>query len=266
MWGPCRHKLAWNTLKNPASSGGAALPDFHSYYIAAQLSHFYYIHNTDGAKCQALVCNKPNKNTHSPLQVLFRGGTARRGTGGQGSLLHQHKRIWEIALKLIGADFFHSHTPLWLNPQLKELSSLPGAARLAAKGIVFLHQVITPSGVRDFQSLCVEFQLPMHMLFNFRQMKHALQAQFVDGFPKPQLLSLVGVITGVDPAKLISTLYVVLRACSVAGIIDTVKLRWEEDIGPVDDSDWNEVLENVKKVSPKLPERLTQLYIIHILH
>lgn len=35
IWGSNRHKLAWNTLKNPTTAGGAALPDLHTYYIAA---------------------------------------------------------------------------------------------------------------------------------------------------------------------------------------------------------------------------------------
>lgn len=77
------------------------------------------------------------------------------------------------------------------------------------------------------------------------------------------MLSLVEVITGAEPSKLISTLYLALRARSVADIVNTAKNRWEGDIGPVEDEDWDEVLENVKKTSPRLPERMTQLYIIH---
>lgn len=127
--------------------------------------------------------------------------------------------------------------------------SLPGAATWAAKGIVLLYQVITPVGVRDFQSLKDEFPLPPQMKFGYMQLRHALQAQFVDGFPNTQILSLVDVITGVDPAKLISTLYIAIRARSVVRIIDTAKIRWEEDIGPIDDTDWDEILENTKSFS-----------------
>lgn len=178
-------------------------------------------------------------------------------------MLHQHKRIWEIALNLTGADFYHSHTPLWHNRQLQELLHIPAATLWATKGITYLFQVLTPLGVRHFQALREEFDLPAHMLFNYMQLRHALRAQFTDGFPNTQTLPIVEVITGEEPAKLISNLYNIIRARSIARIIDRAKNRWEEDIGPIEDSDWEEALENVKKSSPTLSDRLTQLYIIH---
>lgn len=174
IWGPSRHKFAWNTLKNPTSSGGAAPPDFHSYYIAAQLSHFYHFHKTDGPRYQALTCNRPNSNTHSPLQVLFRGGGGRRMWRVEIYYLH----ITNAYGRLTGAEFVHSDTPLWHNPQLRELLSIPGTSIWASKGILYLHQVITPLGVRSFQTLQGEFDLPSYMIFRYAQMHHALQAQF----------------------------------------------------------------------------------------
>lgn len=102
-----------------------------------------------------------------------------------------------------------------------------------------------------------------HMQFRYIQLKHALQTQFANGFPNPQSLTLVDVIIGTNPDKLISTLYATLRTKSVARIIDTARIRWEDDLGPIDNSDWEDILENVKKTSPKISERLTQLYIIH---
>lgn len=161
VWGTNRHKLAWHTLKNPTSSGGTALPDLHAYYIAAQLSHIYHLHKTDSIRYQSLTCKKPNSVAHSPLQVIFRGRGNRGGWAAQNPLLHQHKSIWESALKLIGADFFHTHTPLWHNPQLPELMRMWGATTWATKGIVYLFQVISPLGIRSFQSLQDEFELPL---------------------------------------------------------------------------------------------------------
>lgn len=79
------------------------------------------------------------------------------------------------------------------------------------------------------------------MIFRYIQLSHAHQTQFADGFPNPQTIPLVDVIIVADPAKLISTLYNILRTGSVARILDTAKIRWEEDIGPVDNSDWDEV-------------------------
>lgn len=101
------------------------------------------------------------------------------------------------------------------------------------------------------------------MFFRYLQIRHALRAQFANGFPNPQTLPIVDVITGADPSKLISTLYNILRTRSVSRIIDMARTRWEDDVGPIEAWDWDEILENNKKVSPRLSERLTQLYIIH---
>lgn len=160
IWGPSRHKLAWNTLKNLTSSGGVALPDFHSYYIAAQLSHFYHLHKSDRHRYQTLTCEKPGRSTHSPMQVIFRGRGVRGGADSRNRLLSHHRRVWEIALKITNADFFHSHTSLWHNPQLRELTLIPDVDIWASKGILYLHQVITTLRVRNFQSLKDEFELP----------------------------------------------------------------------------------------------------------
>lgn len=104
---------------------------------------------------------------------------------------------------------------------------------------------------------------PPHMQFSYMQLKHAIQTQFAHSLPNPQMLPLVDIITGTNPEKLISTLYTTLRTRLVAKIVDIARIRWEEDVGPIDDSDWEDILENVKKTSPKISERLTQLYIIH---
>lgn len=42
-----------------------------------------------------------------------------------------------------------------------------------------------------------------------------------------------------------------------------LKLRWERDVGLLEDEDWDEALETCKLVSPKLSDRLSQIYILH---
>lgn len=42
-----------------------------------------------------------------------------------------------------------------------------------------------------------------------------------------------------------------------------LKPWWERAVGPLEDEEWKEALEFCKAVSPKLSDRLTQIYIIH---
>lgn len=65
-----RHKLPWLILKNLTTVGRTALSDFHSYYLEAQLSHFYHLDNTEFDHYQMLVCRQSNQVPYSPLQVI----------------------------------------------------------------------------------------------------------------------------------------------------------------------------------------------------
>lgn len=125
IWGPGRHKLSRFILKNLTTSGGTALPDFHLYYIAAQLSNFYHLHKSDALRYQMLICRLPNCAAHSPLQVLFRGKGRQGTTNPRDFMLFHHKRIYEVALNIVNVALYHTHIPLWHNSQLQELSSIP---------------------------------------------------------------------------------------------------------------------------------------------
>lgn len=73
VWGHSRHKLAWSVLKNPTSLGGAALFDFHDYYLASQLSHFYYFDKTDLQCYKSLVGHNSDHPAYTALQTILRG-------------------------------------------------------------------------------------------------------------------------------------------------------------------------------------------------
>lgn len=73
----------------------------------------------------------------------------------------------------------------------------------------------------------------------------------------------MAVICSLDPKKLISTFYNILLTPSASRSAYTLKTRWEEDIGVVEDEEWGEDLDNYKLVSPKLSDCLTQMYIVH---
>lgn len=88
-------------------------------------------------------------------------------------MLSHHQRIWDIALKQ-NRSHIHSHTPLWFN-DLPELSTVPDPQLWAAYGILYLSQVLTETGPKNFQSLKEEFSLPNHLLFRYLQLRHAVR-------------------------------------------------------------------------------------------
>lgn len=73
LWGTTRHKLSWQTLKNATELGGAALPDFNLYYLAAQLSHFFFLDKQDKERYLALICSSLRLGTNTPLPNSSQG-------------------------------------------------------------------------------------------------------------------------------------------------------------------------------------------------
>lgn len=59
----------------------------------------------------------------------------------------------------------HSHTPSWYNGQLCKLLTIPDPIIWAVHGIVYLYQVLTPTGPKTVQMSKDEYSLPNHPLF-----------------------------------------------------------------------------------------------------
>lgn len=93
--------------------------------------------------------------------------------------------------------------------------------------------------------------------------RHALQSQFGISIPRLETVTLTDTVLGRDPKKLISFFYNHLLLPSAITHEYQLKTKWEKELGGLGDKEWAEVLESCKKVSPKLSDRLTHLYIIH---
>lgn len=147
IWGSSRHKLPWRVLKCPTDLCGAAVPDLFTYYVASQLSHFFYINHEDKERYSTLICSQiPGPISH-PFQTLFCGSRGLPRAIDRHHMLFHHRKIWQQPLRLSRAPDPHSHTPLWNNPQLSEMASIPDNALWTDKGIIYLTQVMAWSNL-----------------------------------------------------------------------------------------------------------------------
>lgn len=101
----------------------------------------------------------------------------------------------------------------------------------------------------------------MHV--RYLQLRHALQTQFKNSPPNLEQLDILAVIKGPDHQKLISIFYSHLLRPGAVTIAYKLKERWVGDVGEMEDEEWEEALDACKKVSHKLSDRLTQLFILH---
>ena len=157
----------------------------------------------------------------------------------------------------------HSHTPLWNNSFMPELSTIPDPGVWASYGILFLSQVMSGTGHKSYNRLREEFSLPHQLHYRYLQLRHALRAQMGPDSVEVSSPQVLDVIFGKDSAKLTSNCYYVIRRRRTSKIMQVAKWKWERDLGPIEDTEWEEILEGVKTVSPKISDRLTQLYIVH---
>lgn len=95
------------------------------------------------------------------------------------------------------------------------------------------------------------------------QVRHALQSQFNDSIPNLEVVIFADIALGDDPKKLISNLYNHLLIPSATTHTQHLRAKWETDTGEIDDEQWEEILSTSTKVSPKLSDCLTHLYILH---
>lgn len=103
VWGSSGHKLAWQTLKRPVHLGGTALPDLALYYLASQLSHFYYFNRHDKIRYSMLVCMAATDLVAHPFQILFCKHHGLSRLGDRRHMLAHHSKIWHLALNITGA-------------------------------------------------------------------------------------------------------------------------------------------------------------------
>lgn len=141
VWGAARHKLSWQALKNPTDFGGASLPDFILYYLAAQLSHFFYLDKTNRDHYLSLVCSPSAPGVTHPFQILFRDLGGAGTLGNRKGLLYHHCKIWEVVGRRLKVLHTHSHTPLWDNPGLCDLLTVPDQVLWLQQGVRYLSDI-----------------------------------------------------------------------------------------------------------------------------
>lgn len=201
-------------------------------------------------------------HTH-PFQILFRDPAVPWVLGNRRGLLYTHSKIWEVVRHRLKSPPTHSHTPLWDNPGLKELLTILDHNLWLTQGVWSLSDVYCGTTLKSFQQLKNEFNLPISMHFRYLQLRHALQTQFRDNPPNLEELDILSIIKGQDSLKCISVFYNSLLRPTATSLAYRLKDRWVGDVEEMEDEEWEDALDTCKKVSTRLSDRLTQLYIIH---
>lgn len=144
------------------------MPDLNLYYIASQLSQLFHVDKTDNERFTILLCPHWAQHTADPISVIAVGS---RGTqsAGRHTLLYHYRRVWDIAMDKLEITPLNDYTPLWHNKNLHELSQIPNPEIWSARGIYYLHHLMSDGEPKTFRTLQEEFTRPNNMFFRYLQ-------------------------------------------------------------------------------------------------
>lgn len=117
--------------------------------------------------------------------------------------------------------------------------------------------------MKTFETLKSEFALPNSMFFRYIQLRHAFHTQYPADDLTLKDNPLMAAIKFPDPKKMISQFYAMLTIPQATVQAYALKTRWEDEVGSIEDDEWSDALDTCKLVSPKISDRLTQIFITH---
>lgn len=170
--------------------------------------------------------------------------------------------VWQKArASFRSAGKISPHTPLWGNPNLPHLRTVPDPQVWATKGIMNLRHLVTGGRLMTFQELKGKYGLPNWMFFRFLQVRHAFQHQFPGGInlesdPVEKLLS-----TKILVAPL-STIYFHITAARPTKL-GKLFLKWKEDLPSLEEEEWETCLSSYVSSLISARDRFLQLKFLH---
>lgn len=89
-------------------------------------------------------------------------------------------RVWEqMSARLNTTNTISPYTPLWGNPRLHHLQSIPDLAVWTGYDNKTWQQIMPKGRLLSYDDLKHTFQLSLKMFFRYLQLRHAIQAQFL---------------------------------------------------------------------------------------
>lgn len=89
-------------------------------------------------------------------------------------------RLWKTVKKLMRYEGLTDYTLIWNNCNLQEILKIGKVRVWENLGIKRLRQLYSGNTLKKFPELVREFKIPQSSLFSYRQLEHALKAQFKD--------------------------------------------------------------------------------------
>lgn len=261
IWKKQYARIKLETLQREKVDGGLAIPNPWLYFLAAQLQHFVGWHAEEGMDASGRVLARWSGRGR-PCYELEAGGTSENRR--RFPTLALMYKVWDRGKRLLGLEGCTAYTPIWSNPTLVEFLKLRGFEEWAVKGVQTVAHLQTGGILKSFEVLQADFGIPRHWFYQFLQLRHAFNAQAQIGDLRPQSEPCLDALLQSACTKgVISMIYkaLLLKFLEMHPLL--IRERWESEVGPLSDAQWDTVLSQTPTLSPSEAQRLSQLFLLH---
>ncbi|KAJ1081061.1 hypothetical protein NDU88_001245 [Pleurodeles waltl] len=170
-------------------------------------------------------------------------------------------QAWREASHYLGV--LSAVAPLWTGDFLKKVSALQGFSRWALIGIEHLGDMWRNNAMIPFEDLQTECALQKVERYRNLRLRHALRSHLhMSEQIQDTMLLEDRILTEPLPEHAISIIDRILSSNS-PNPNERLRVAWEEDVGPMDEDEWADVLKSAREVAIWTFFRLVQLWILH---
>lgn len=261
IWKKKNARVKLETLQRDKDAGGLAIPNPWLYFVASQLQHFSGWARVDesGAAGRLIRAWSGWSNLGNWLEIGGHGVSRSRFP-----TLALIYKVWDRGKRALGLNGFSRFSPIWRNPMLPEFGKLSGFESWKSLGIYTLDQLQVHGDLKSFEQLQSEFNLPPRAIFSYLRLKHAYmtQAQVLD-LTVSNNFALERILRSSFTAGLISWAYRDLLTAQSQDCPLSIRSKWEREVGPLTDAQWNSLLELTPLLSLSESQRLSQIFLLH---
>lgn len=263
LWGNKPVRMRKNILQLPKRSGGLALPNFLHYYWAANIQKLLYWTVEPAAIQPAWVQVELSSSKTSLQSWLYFQLPMSTTDISANPVVTQSLKIWMQFRKHFGLKHPSILAPVTHNHSFKP-SVMDSAFQLWSDRGITAIKVLYDNGIfMPFAVLSAKFQLPASHLFRFFQVRHFVQRNYPD-FPNLPPETLVDTLLKVNPNQrgAISHIFKALDS-TLSNFPQKTRDLWEQDLGHIEEDQWDQILELVHNSSICARHGLIQCKLIH---
>ncbi len=263
IWKGKRPRLKLTTLQRDKTQGGLSLPDFKTYfwsYVLRPLSTWF--------NPSSSVSWRPIEENlalpHRLQDLVYANIPLKKAKLHLGPVISFLLTSYHTVMKHVGTDYkWHIHTPIFNNFSLLTGNRPFSFPHWKNRGLNVLKDLYSVNGLRAFNDLQAEFDLPGSSFFFYMQLRSAMRAYSVPWgatlptHPLRKLLASVGPTRG-----MVSKLYKFISGPNKPLPVEGI---WNKDLNGVNDREicWDTVWKNLSGTSKNPNHQLIHYKYVH---